>query len=218
MKGGPISIIIPVRSLRDGKTRLSSVLSKCDRYELNRRFFINTLDVATSLIGLSSVVVVSRCKDVGEVARTWGVQYLFEITKGGLNPALSRASEIVRSRGIKKVLVLASDLPLLNRTDLRLLIAKAGRNGGAIAPDRCLRGTNALCVPAGGAFKFRFGADSFGKHKIAAQRCGIRLYALPRCSLSFDVDWPRDFSQLCIYESDHGVARLTRGLGVANPS
>ena len=59
---------------------------------------------------------------------------------------------------------------------------------------------------------------SFSRHKIEAKRCGIGLRSVSRCSLSFDVDLPRDFSQLCVYETDHGVVRLTRGLGVISPS
>jgi len=213
-----VNIVVPVRSLRDGKTRLSSVLSKSDRYELSRRLLINTLSIATSVVGLSSVVVVSRCKDANDIVRSWGVRYLFEVTKGGLNPALNWASQVVSYRGIKRVLVLPFDLPLLTHNDLRQLIAKAGKKGVAIAPDRRLQGTNALCVPSGGEFKFRFGLDSFSRHKIEAKRCGIGLRSVSRCSLSFDVDLPRDFSQLCVYESDRGAARLTHGLGVINLS
>ena len=218
MTNEKVNIVVPVRSLRDGKTRLSSVLSKSDRYELSQRLLINTLSIATSVVGLSSVVVVSRCKDANDIVRSWGVRYLFEVTKGGLNPALSWASQIVSYRGIKRVLVLPFDLPLLTHNDLRQLIATAGKNGVAIAPDRRLQGTNALCVPSGGEFKFRFGLGSFSRHKIEAKRCGIGLRSVSRCSLSFDVDLPRDFSQLCVYESARGVARLTRGLGVINLS
>ena len=106
MMNEKVNIVVPVRSLRDGKTRLSSVLSKSDRYELSRRLLINTLSIATSVVGLSSVVVVSRCKDANDIVRSWGVRYLFEVTKGGLNPALSWASQVVSYSGIKRVLVL----------------------------------------------------------------------------------------------------------------
>ena len=207
-----VNILVPVRSLREGKTRLSSVLSKADRYELSRRLLINTLSVATSVVGLSSVVVVSRCRDANDIVRSRDVRYLFEATKGGLNPAVTWASKVVSCRGIKRVLVLPFDLPLLTHEDLCQLIAKAGRNGAAIAPDRRLQGTNALCVPSGGGFRFRFGLGSFSRHKIEAERCSIGLRSVFRRSLSFDVDLPRDFSQLCVYESARGINMLTKGL------
>ncbi len=70
-----VNILVPVRSLREGKTRLSSVLSKADRYELSRRLLINTLSVATSVVGLSSVVVVSRCKDANDIVQSRDVRY-----------------------------------------------------------------------------------------------------------------------------------------------
>ncbi len=108
--------------------------------------------------------------------------------------------------------MLPFDLPLLTHEDLCQLIAKAGRNGAAIAPDRRLQGTNALCVPSGGEFKFRFGLGSFSRHKIEAKRCSIGLRSVPRCSLSFDVDLPRDFSRLCAYESARGISTLTKGM------
>lgn len=203
MKYPALNIVIPVRSLRHGKSRLAPVLSKSDRHELNRRFFTNTLNVAISVAGIKAVVVVSRCPDVSKICQSRGVKYLFEITRGGLNPALSRASRIIRSRGVGKILVLPSDLPMVHRSDLCLLVAKAGRAGAAIAPDRWLSGTNALCVPTQGIFKFQFGFDSYAKHSVEAGRCGIKLASLPRCSLSFDVDQPRDLLYLSTFQPSH---------------
>ena len=203
MKCSGLNIVIPVRSLRHGKSRLAPVLSKSEWHELNRRFFVNTLDVAISVVGIKAVVVVSRCPEVSQICQSLGIKYLFEITRGGLNPALSRASRIVGAWGVRKILVLPSDLPMVERNDLCLLVSRAGRAGAAIAPDRWLRGTNALCVPTRSTFNFQFGFESYAKHRIEAGRCEIKLVSLPRCSLSFDVDWPRDLLQLSSFQLSH---------------
>ena len=82
MTNAKVNIVVPVRSLRDGKTRLSSVLSKSDRYELSQRLLINTLSITTSVVGLSSVVVVSRCKDANDIVRSWGVRIYLRLQRG----------------------------------------------------------------------------------------------------------------------------------------
>ena len=205
-----VTAIIPVRSLSDGKTRLAPVLDGAERYTLNARFLVHTLRTAGALTG--NTVVVTRCLDAREIANASGACSLFETTRGGLNPALQSASKIARARGAARILILPADLPFVCLDDLRALIWHAGRAGAAIAPDQPRDGTNALCLPAGHSFRFRFGIRSFFKHQREAEKVGLEMTVVRRPSLAFDVDWPNDFSKLKALENDERDTNFTSGL------
>ncbi len=205
-----VTAIIPVRSLSDGKTRLASVLDRGERYKLNARFLVHTLRTAGALTG--NTVVVTRCIEAREIANASGADTLFETSRAGLNPALQSASKIVRARGSARILILPADLPFVCLDDLRALIRHSGRSGAAIAPDQPRDGTNALCLPAGHSFRFRFGIRSFFKHQREAEKVGLEMAVVRRSSLGFDVDWPNDFSKLKALENDERDTNFTSGL------
>ena len=205
-----VTAIIPVRSLSDGKTRLASVLDRAERYKLNARFLVHTLRTAGALTG--NTVVVTRCVEAREIADASGADTLFETSRAGLNPALQSASKIVRARGSARILILPADLPFVCLDDLRALIRHSGRAGAAIAPDQPRDGTNALCLPAGHSFRFRFGTRSFFRHQREAEKVGLGMAVVCRPSLAFDVDWPNDFSQLKALEDCNRGTDFTAGL------
>lgn len=202
--------IVPVRSLTTGKTRLGTVLGRSERYQLNERFLSHTLRVTTAFA--VSTVVVSRCADVLQLARSSGVGHLFEVTRGGLNPALTNASKVARARGAVRIVILPADLPFVCADDLHALVSHAGRAGATIAPDQRRDGTNALCVPAGHSFRFQFGASSFFKHKCEAENVGLNMTVISRPSLAFDIDLPADFSRLQALEGSDRDTHFTNGL------
>ena len=202
--------IIPVRSLIDGKTRLAPVLDGAERYKFSARLLAHTLRTTAALA--VNTMVVSRCLEAREMAQASGAHNLFEVTRGGLNPALNRASKVARARGAARILVLPADLPFVCLDDLHALIWRAGRAGAAIAPDQLRGGTNALCIPAGHSFRFRFGVGSFFRHQREAEEVGLDMGVVCRPSLAFDVDWPSDFSQLRALEERSRAPHFTAGL------
>ncbi len=202
--------IIPVRSLTTGKTRLGSVLGRSERYQLNARFLSHTLRVTEAFA--VSTVVVSRCAEALQFARSCGVGHLFEVTRGGLNPALTNASKMARARGAVRIVILPADLPFVCTDDLHALVSHAGRAGATIAPDQRRDGTNALCVPAGHSFRFQFGVSSFFKHKYEAENVGLNMIVISRPSLAFDIDLPADFSRLQALEGRDRDTHFTNGL------
>ena len=202
--------MVPVRSLTDGKRRLAPLLNPSERQKLNERFLSHTLRM-TSTLSVRTLVV-SNCPEVQKIARTFNVETLFEVTRGGLNPALWHASRIAKARGAVRVLVLPADLPFARIEDLKSLIAHAGRTGSAISPDRSRMGTNALCLPTFNSFQFRFGIGSFYLHQMEAKKNGLNMVVVQRPSLAFDIDLPADFSQLQLRENQNQQVIFALGL------
>lgn len=185
-----INVIIPVKSLTNGKTRLAGILDDDDRAELNASLLDHALDLAAAFPGLSNTIVISADNRVLDIAKSRGAVALRE-TGGGLNSALTEAMTTARNNGARAVLVLPTDLPIATAEDL-LALATTGHDV-AIAADRRGIGTNALCVPTSNGFTFRFGGDSFKAHMEEAHLSGLSAHIMHRPNLSFDIDTPDDY-------------------------
>ncbi|HEY6578358.1 MAG TPA: hypothetical protein VIY09_03475, partial [Rhizomicrobium sp.] len=104
------------------------------------------------------------------------------------NAALSQAARSERASGASKLLILASDLPMLGKADLAAMI----EHSCAVASDRRGGGTNALLWPATRRPGFHFGENSFALHCAAARRAGFEPQIVSRPGLAHDLDLPDD--------------------------
>lgn len=180
-------VIIPVKPFAEAKQRLSPVLDSERRAQLAERMFSHVFDAAVSRFGAANVLVVSRSEDVLAIARIEGGAAVQERAPSDLNSALSQA---VLAAAVPRVLVLASDLPLLSEDDL----AEITRYECAIAPDRHGRGTNALLWPA--RLPTAFGENSFARHREIAETAGLAPVLIVRRGLAHDVDVPDDLDSV----------------------
>ncbi|HTT37163.1 MAG TPA: 2-phospho-L-lactate guanylyltransferase [Burkholderiales bacterium] len=189
-------LVVPVKSLREGKSRLASALEPGRRAALVEQLLVHTLDQAAQFPGLQRTLVVSACEQARGLARACGARALKERAPGGLNDGLRQAHAVLAELGATRMLMVASDLPLLSADDLEQLAAAASASMVALAPDRSGQGTNGLCVPLAAPFEFAFGANSFTRHVSCVQRLGMGSVIVERAGLAFDVDLPEDLSAL----------------------
>lgn len=187
--------IVPVKPFRQAKGRLRPVLDDEQRAALSRDFLTHTLRVLTRAPGIARTLVVSRDPAALEAARGLGAIALDEASAGGLNAALERATRAAMDASAGAVLILPSDLPLLEPADVEQLLAEAGEEPGVVVvPDRRRRGTNALLVRPPGSLVYAFGEGSFARHQSLARKAGmsVRVCCLARAAL--DVDTPDDWA------------------------
>ena len=185
----PATIVIPIKGLRTGKSRLADVMTEDDRLALNRHLTEHTLSVVSEISQTAAVYVISPDPLVGEITTNYPVQFLLQNTDG-LNPALDEAARQIPKR---RTLYLAADLPHIDADDIRTLLDTADVG---IAADQCGSGTNALCVPGPLALGFRFGPDSYRAHTDLATSSGYRITAIKRPGLAFDLDTKSDLERM----------------------
>ena len=189
--------IVPVKPLRRGKSRLSSVLTVNERAQLNRAFLLHTLEVLKQTAALEQVLVVSRDTAALALARKMGVRTLQEKGDSQLNLALRRATVLLQTYRVSSVLVLPADLPLLTPDDVQAVLAKGQQPPVVVlAPDRHQDATNALLVSPPGLVPYCHGPGSFARYLAAAQKAGARVEIVKRPGLALDVDWPEDLHLL----------------------
>ena len=212
-------IVVPVRSLADGKRRLASVLDPGERATLVRRLFARTVE--TALEAGPPVLVVSPDPDALALARRCGAEGLLEPPPTGLNRALELAARTLVEQGAAALLVVSADLPDIDTADLHAMLptavsdpggAAAGRGsseetapppGRATGPDAAVRiapdaagsGTNALYVRPPGLLVFEYGDGSCPRHLEQARARGARIERVDRPGLRFDLDTPDDLAR-----------------------
>ncbi len=193
--------IVPVKSLRRGKTRLAGVLSEDERELLNLSLLGHTLKVLNQVKRIDQILVVSSDTAVLSLAREQGARTVMEDGNPGLNTALIRATMVAQMYSAQGVLVLPSDLPLLSRQDVEELIDRSSESPVVvIAPDRRREGTNALLIKPIGLISYQFGMDSFQKHCQQAEKFNLNLQVVIRDSLGLDLDFPEDLELFKEYE------------------
>jgi len=184
-----LRILIPVKPLAEGKSRLAPVLDAAARRALCERFFRRSLALATAL---APTIVITRDPQVAAAAGA--AQVVAEPPGADLNGALDAGRRAALDADA--LLVLPIDLPHLSRETLTQLCQHRDRL--AIVPDRHEDGTNLLYLPqaAIAEFRFAFGPGSFAAHQAEAARLGIPVHVLRLVDAAFDVDQPADYAEL----------------------
>jgi 2-phospho-L-lactate guanylyltransferase len=190
-------LVVPVRSIRDGKQRLANVLSEHERVRLNTMLLEHVLAEAARFPGRGRTLVVTRCAEVAAAAHRAGAEWLIERNRTGMNSALDEARAHLGTHRGSRLMTVSCDLPLLCADDLIALATAAPETTGvALARDHTGCGTNALCLPLDVPFAFGFGKDSAGRHRSAAARNGLPVVEVQRPGLAVDLDTPADLQAL----------------------
>jgi 2-phospho-L-lactate guanylyltransferase len=199
-----VRIVIPVKPFAEAKQRLASAMNEAARAKLAKDLFQHVFAVAVAFAGPRSLVVVSRSAEIRQFAAASGATGLPEGAEPDLNAALGHAATHARAEGVARLLVVASDLPLLRAQELAMLAAK----DCSIAPDRHGRGTNALLWPLAPNPGFHFGENSFARHCAAARYSGLDPQIVVAPGLGHDVDVPEDLVPPFMPPETSGIRRL----------
>ncbi len=184
--------IVPVKPLKNAKSRLSAVLSPEQRFELAQAMFRHVLSVLATAPDVSGVLVISRDTKALAIAREMGAKTIQESAISDLNPALMRATMILKSWRADAVLVLPADLPFVQADDIQALIGLGKEQSIVIATDHNGDGTNALLARPPGLIQFDYGPGSYQRHIASAERAGIEVLTYHSDSLASDIDVPAD--------------------------
>lgn len=186
--------VIPVKSLRNAKTRLASVLSPTERAELAREMLVHVLDALSSSGVVERIAVISQ--EPCELDLPPSVVVLPQ-TLPGLNNLLEQGREWAISQGADALLTIFADLPLLTPEDISRMIALGEQPDAVVlAPDRHNSGTNALLSHPPALARFAFGPSSLDAHIALAEAAGatVRLCTAP--GLALDIDTLDDLGYL----------------------
>ncbi|MBN1122490.1 MAG: 2-phospho-L-lactate guanylyltransferase [Anaerolineae bacterium] len=185
--------IVPVKPLNRSKSRLSTVLNIKQREVLSREMLERTLGILKQVEKISDILIVSRDTAALKQIRQFGVQTLQESGAPELNDSLTRATQVVGSWNASAVLIVASDIPLLETRDIEGVIGLAEYSPAVvIATDRHRDGTNVMLVSPPGLIPYRYGPGSLYCHVEEARAAGIEPVYFNSPTIELDVDTPED--------------------------
>lgn len=211
--------LIPVKSLKDSKRRLSRLLPAEQRAILIHGLLQHELMVLNEVPAITNVLVISSDPDVWRLARQFDTSVEEEPVPQGLNPAITRGMAVAAKNGASGTLILPVDLPFITASDVTAVI-NAGLDNTPIPdtrptdstpngqessqankPERIMvictdedgDGTNALFLRPAADFTFHFGPGSFQLHIGEARKRGITVHTVSTPGLQFDLDNEKDW-------------------------
>jgi 2-phospho-L-lactate guanylyltransferase len=204
-------LLIPIKSLQAGKSRLSPLLNDKARRCLNEFFLRHIAKVATEFPGSHRTAIISECEGVLCLAKSLGICAIRQTGGPGLNRAATQGVDQLRALGALAILIIASDLPMIGPSDLREIAVRGRKHRVIICPDKHYTGTNAVFLSARKSLHFRFGAGSCSAHYREAQCSGITPLVYFNRHIAMDIDVPADLRSWLgeqVVELRHGSCAL----------
>ena len=182
-----LAIVVPIRSFRWAKQRLSPLLDDEERELLARTMAQDVLGVVSRLPGRGRFVV-SEDEEVLRLARGFGLALIRDHAVAGQSAAARQGFEAAWERGYGAGLTVPGDVPGVRLEEMEELCDFRPDLEVVAVPDRRGRGTNGLRLTPPNAIVPRFGEDSLNRHRAEAIRAN-RSYAVRLVpSLSYDLD------------------------------
>ncbi len=145
--------------------------------------------------GLAGIAVVTIDPAATRLARDYGARIIETGARDGHTGAVTAAARLLSRRGMRGMLTVPGDIPLVTAAEIaQLLAAHASPPAFTIVPSHDERGSNAIICSPPDAVPLRFGEDSFFPHLRAAKACGIRPTVLRLPGIALDIDNPEDLA------------------------
>ncbi|WP_448189169.1 2-phospho-L-lactate guanylyltransferase [Azospirillum sp. sgz301742] len=203
----PLWALVPVRSLDDGKRRLSPFLAPQERAALVRSMLEDGLDALRRCAAVDTVAVVTGDPAAAQIASEYGAALLPEAPEAGLNRSLECARAwLLSSTPRAHVLMMPADLPGITPAELESTVLAA--DADVVLARSTDGGTNAMFLRPVASLPFGFGPDSCRRHRDAAAAAGRSVRVVDSPGLALDIDHPDD---LAVYLRRGGSSR-TLGL------
>src|SRR5712691_5965455 len=191
------ALLLPVKDLKNAKKRLMSVLTPEERFGLAEAMLADTIRAVQGVRAAERIFVVTNYEPVMDLAKKNGWQVLREERQISESDSVDVASRICEERGVRNLLRLPLDLPLVQPGDIdELLNVECASPALVIVPSRDGTGTNAMLRTPPTLFPSHFGNGSFAKHLAEAGRAGARVTIRRNARLEMDVDDEADLRAL----------------------
>ncbi len=197
-------------------SRLGNILTQDEKIGLSLAMLEDVIEVVRGIEGIEPLVVVTRDDRAAGIAERYEIEVIREPEETrGEGPAVDYGAGILEGRGIKRLLVIPSDMPQVSGEDLeKILAVDLGTPSVVMAPAHD-GGTNGMLRRPPTVIPSRFGPDSLTLHLQEAKDRGAATRIIKLESFRVDVDTPEDLAEVLTWP---GIGRTrayaeTLGLG-----
>ncbi|MEM4312412.1 MAG: 2-phospho-L-lactate guanylyltransferase [Nitrososphaerales archaeon] len=206
-----IYCIIPLKSKRKVKLRLSSVLNLDERIKLTLYMLEDILEVLQSSKIIKKLFIVTPDKDFSEFFKGYkNVEVLKEERDEGVNLAVRKANKVCMEDNAIGSLVIPSDIPLISEKELKII--EDFLEGVIISPSLRLDGTNLLLRIPPNSIPTYYDNNSFYNHLNASLKKKISTKIFLSRNLCLDIDSIEDVKEFLSIKVDkksyHYLSRI----------
>jgi len=203
-------ILVPVKNLSNAKQRLAAVLDQPSRTELAHAMLLDVLETLANWGNRPEVGIVTSDPYALMLAQRFAFTVIQDHSNISETDAIEMATRYCQTHSIDDSLVIPGDIPLIQATELQMILDAAPEEGSVLVPAGDGRGTNAAFRRPAGLFPLRFGNDSFKPHFAAAKATGKPCVVLSFPGIAMDVDNPSDVALLAGAPGETRSQRLIR--------
>ena len=201
--------IIPVSRFKECKTRLSPFLNEEERENLLK---VMLKDVTESVAKyVDNIIIISADDDVLNYGKSLNLKTLKENENSNLNKALKQAMDYCKSKA-KKVIILPSDVPLIGKTNIKMLIDSSKSLDFIIVPSKG-GGTNTIIMKPG-AIRTKFGDFSYKEHVNAADRKNLNPQVHDSFFMALDVNTTEDLGEIMVHGENTNTRKYLKELKI----
>lgn len=201
--------IIPVSRFKECKTRLSPFLNEEERENLLK---VMLKDVTESVAKyVDNIIIISADDDVLNYGKSLNLKTLKENENSNLNKALKQAMDYCKSKA-KKVIILPSDVPLIGKTNIKMLIDSSKSLDFIIVPSKG-GGTNAIIMKPG-VIRTKFGDFSYKEHVNAADRKNLNPQVHDSFFMALDVNTTEDLGEIMVHGENTNTRKYLKELKI----
>ena len=191
------ALLLPIKDLRNAKKRLAAVLTAEERFGLAQAMLADTIRAIRGILTTEKIFVITNYQPALDLAEENGWEILREDRQISESDSVDAASTICAQRGVRALLRLPLDLPLIQPQDIdELLAIECAAPAMVIVPSRDGTGTNALLRTPPTLFPSHFGEGSFEKHLAEAKNANAQTLIRRSPRLEMDVDDESDLRAL----------------------
>lgn len=201
---GGIWALIPVKSLRNSKQRLSSRLGS-QRQHFALAMLMDLLAATSASKLITKVAIVTPDLEVANLAREHGI-LVVEDNGMDMNSAIRLGIQAIMDQGCRNAVILPADIPLLSGPELDRLAGEfcqqrdqLQRDAIGICPSADKGGTNCLFLTLQREFGLCYGPDSFELHQQSARSSNLEIIELWSLTAAMDMDEGDDLDRLISY-------------------
>lgn len=189
-----IYAIIPINTFEKAKSRLSPFLTPEERKELLK---VMLKDVCETLKKhVDEIIIISRDEEVLEYGNKLKLKTIKENEDSNLNKGIIQAMDYCKLK-TKKVLIIPSDVPLIGKTNIKILIDSSKKLDFIIVPSKG-GGTNMIIMKPNG-IKPKFGEFSYLEHVKAADKKNLNPIVHDSFFMALDVNTTEDLGEIMVH-------------------
>jgi len=198
-------LIIPVKNLKNSKSRLSNRLERFNRIVLSTQMLLHTLDIANSSENINETVVISSDDNVKDIVQQKNVTFIKESGNFSVNNAVSIGIDYFEKKNHNSVLILPIDLICLTIFDIKNIIEIGKKYDIVLVPSKDGNGTNALYLKLPNLFHTRFDNSSLNNHILESFKHNLKMKIYVSYSTIMDVDSYDDLSFVVRHSNESSI-------------